>query len=139
MFITGPVFDSLTDENHVHALATEVVDEFSAIIGLLWASLERPLVGKVLREDDDGKRKGFVFLSIDAVLADVKMRAQATAGDSGNAKERGPTQAQQLLAASRRDRHLQAAILLWADPLKTWTRLYRILEEIESSIGQCVD
>ncbi len=31
------------------------------------------------------------------------------------------------------------ALSLWADPIRSWPRLYRVLEEIEQHLGQRVD
>jgi hypothetical protein len=105
----------LNDSAEVYAKAIQVVDEFSAIITLLWPSPKRPSVGKVYRQDDDSKRQGYLFASMNAVIVAPKMRVRATVVVDGEPQEQqGPTQAQQLLVAPRADRHLQAAILLWA-------------------------
>jgi hypothetical protein len=49
-----------------------------------------------------------------------------------------PTQAQILLSGARMDDNLKFAVSLWGDPLRTWPRLYRVLEEIERYLGQPV-
>jgi hypothetical protein len=112
------------------------VDEFSAIITLLWSSLQRPKLGRVFRENNDGRRQAFVLLSGSAT-GRSKVRATLT-GDGRKEDRQRPTQAQILLSGSRMDSHLRVAVSLWGDPLRTWPRLYRVLEEIERYLGQQV-
>jgi hypothetical protein len=40
-----------------------------------------------------------------------------------------------LLEGSRSNPHLRLATLIWADEIRTWPRLYRVLEEVERSLG----
>lgn len=35
--------------------------------------------------------------------------------------------------------HLEEALKVWADPLRIWPRLYRVLEETERHLGMLVD
>jgi hypothetical protein len=111
-----------------------VVEEFAAVIALLWPSFRRPSVGPVLREQDDGTRHRFIFVSA-SMDARAKMRATLTVNDE-KPGEQLPTQAQQLLAGSRISPNLTAALSLWSDPPGTWPRLYRILEEVERYLGE---
>lgn len=136
VYITGPAIDALNEASQVYEAALQVLDEFSAIITLIWSSLLRPSVGHVYREDDDGTRQAFLFAGGSSA---GRSKARATGAIDGVQQERGaPTQAQHLLAGSRISRHLQVAISLWADPLRTWPRLYRVLEEIELYLKQKV-
>ena len=136
VYITGPAIEALKDSSQVREAALQAVDEFSAVIALLWSSLQRPSVGHVYRDGDDGKRQTFAFGSATAT-ARCKVRATGTV-DGVRQERREPTQAQRLLAGSRVNHHLQVAVSLWADPLHTWPRLYRILEEIEMYLKQTV-
>jgi hypothetical protein len=141
VFLTGTAFVALSESSKVHEAATEAVDEFSAVITLLWPSLQRPVVGCVYYEDDDGNRRGAHFLSVGC--ATIRSKVRATMSAIGPDGEVVPTprltQAQELLAASRLDRRLRVALTLWADPTRTWGRLYRVLEEVEGHLGQPVN
>jgi hypothetical protein len=141
VFLTGPTFTTLADASKVHEAAIAAVDEFSAVITLLWPLLQRPTVGAVYAEDDAGVRRGTHFLAAGSITVRSKARATITAiGPDGEPIPPPPfTQAQALLAASRSDRRLNVALTLWADPTRTWGRLYRVLEEVEEHLGVDVD
>jgi hypothetical protein len=49
------------------------------------------------------------------------------------------TQAQELLERTSGSPHLEIALSLWADQMRSWPRLYRIIEEIEQHLGKHVD
>jgi hypothetical protein len=49
------------------------------------------------------------------------------------------TQAQELLRRATGSPHLEMALSLWADQMRSWPRLYRILEEIEQHLGRHID
>lgn len=129
VFLAGEGFEMLEDAGQVRERGLQALDEFSAIIALLWPSLQRPRIGTVFREADNGSRVGHVFLS-GSLQARSKVRA--TLSVSGTPQtDPAPTQAQTLLERSRSNPHLQTATLIWADENRTWPRLYRILEELE--------
>jgi hypothetical protein len=136
VYLVGPAFEGLLEASQVYEIALQAVDEFSAIITLLWSSLQRPKVGGVFRENNDGRRQAFVFLS-GSVTGRSKARATLAVDGIKEALQR-PTRAQILLSGSRMDDHLRVAVSLWGDPLRTWPRLYRVLEEIERYLGQQV-
>lgn len=136
VYLVGAAFEKFGQADQVHQSALHAFDEFSGIITLLCPNFHRPAVGKVILEDDTGKRQGFVFAS-GTLNARFKLRASATVG-SGEQAKASPTQAQSLLSGSRVDPHLQMAVSLWSDPLKTGPRLYLVLEEVERYLGQKV-
>jgi hypothetical protein len=127
---------ALHDAEAVHKEAVLALDRFAAIISLLWPSLRKPVASHVYRETDEGARNAFVFLT--GVTARSKVSAVAVSvGAAPPLPER--TQAQELLRRARGSPHLESALMLWADPTRSWPRLYRILEEIEQHLGQGVD
>jgi len=139
VFLVGGALDVLAEASDVHDVAVQLVDEYFAIIGLLQPGLRRPSVGVVFREDDDGTRKGFAFLSGVAAgrsKAHPTLTVATVAGEQKRATR--PTQAQELLAATRSDRRLQVALSLIAIPGATWPHLYRCLEELEYYLGMKV-
>jgi hypothetical protein len=134
VFLVGAAFETLTDPGHVRDRAAQALDEFSAMISLLWGGFIRPELGNVFRERDDGIRQGFAAL---AGTSRGRSKARATLS-SGTNRATTPTQVQTLLMASQVDDHLRGAVLLWADPTRTWPRLYRVLEEVELFLEQTV-
>lgn len=137
-YITGPALDAFDEASQVRDAVLAAVDCFSAIIALLGPSFRRPSVGLVYKESDDGQRQGFCLLT---ASGEIRVKGRAILSVSGEPPpNRVPTQAQQLLEATRRaDTHLGMAMSLWADPVRTWPRLYRILEEVEHSLGKKVN
>lgn len=129
VFLAGDAFEMLEHAGQVRERALQALDEFAAIIALLWPSFRRPRIGTVFREADNGSRAGHVFLS---GTVQARSKARATLSVSGTPQtDPAPTQAQMLLERSRSNPHLQTATLIWADENRTWPRLYRILEELE--------
>ena len=137
VYLVGSAFEKFSEAGHVHEAAIQAVDELSGVIKLLWSSFQSPRVGPVLLEDANGKRKGFVFLA-GSITVRTKLRGTLTVSGAGQ-NRKSPTQAQTLLYGSRMNGHLRVAMFLWADPLRTWPRLYRVLEEMEQYLGQHVD
>jgi hypothetical protein len=136
VYLVGPAFEGLLKASQVYETALQAVDEFSASSTLLWSSLQRPKVGRVFRAINDDRRQAFVFLS-GSVSGRSKGRAILAVDGIKEALQR-PTQAQILLSGARMDDNLKFAVSLWGDPLRTWPRLYRVLEEIERYLGQPV-
>lgn len=137
VFLTGSAFDRFDTPSEVFEAAVQVLDEFVAVIMLLWPSLRPPTLGAVWLEDESGHRRHHIFASAHEVTR-VKDYAEATINGTVSTKQ-GPTEAQQLLAAFRLATNAQAAMMIWADPLRTWPRLYRILEELEIELKMHVD
>jgi len=137
VYLVGSAFEKFSEASQVHEAAIQAVDEFSGIIKLLCSSFQIPKVGHVFREDANGKRSGFIFAS-----GSITFRIKTHATPTVSGKRQSPksqTQAQTLLSGSRTNNHLRAAMFLWADSLRTWPRLYRVLEEIEQYLGHHVD
>jgi len=134
-FLTGPAFEAISNAEAVLAEAKRRLDEFAAVISLLWPALRKPIVDTIIREDG-GTRHISLFLS-----ASLSSRAKVTAVISGGVAQQGPrrTQAQELLEHATGRPHLREALSVWGDPMRSWPRLYRILEEIELDLGNRVD
>lgn len=125
VFLTGAGLDAHADAGATMAAAEQALDERFAVISLLSRSAKRPVLGGIFREDDAGNRQEHHLL---AVEFSVSLRGRVRGGS-------GPTQAQLLLSGSQKSSSLRNALLLWADSYRTWPRLYRILEELESHLG----
>ena len=131
-YMAGPTLERFGDPAHVHSLAIQLIDEFSAVAAVVATHFMRPTVGTIYRENEAGERHGHTFGKVSAMVVRTKMRAKL-------ADTPGPTAAQSLLSAAKTSDRLKTAMLIWADPLRTWPRLYRVLEEIERELGLTVD
>ena len=131
-FLAGSRLELLPDGRLVNDLANQLIDEFAAVAAIFYGHFERPKVGVIYREADDGSRTGMQYGIVADMVVRSKMRAKL-------ADTPGPTTAQRLLGAAQSSLHLKTALLLWADPLKTWPRLYRIVEEVQQHFGTAVN
>jgi hypothetical protein len=119
-YLTGPEFDAAADADAVLKIARECLDQFSAIISLLWRPFIKPTISQVVHEDAAGARSAYVFA---AGIAAGRSKARAVGVDaSGTANSSEETEAQILLAAAKQNPHLREALAVWADPLRTWGR-----------------
>jgi hypothetical protein len=136
-FLVGSGFEILSDAKAVRAEAVRILERLTGVISLLWPPLRNPEVSHVIRESDDGRRDITVF----AVGCSVRVKAGAAVAFSVGAPQQPPqrTQAQELLGRATGSTHLEQALSLWADPTRSWPRLYRVLEKIEWHLGKPVD
>jgi hypothetical protein len=137
VLLVGAGLNSLADADAVLKKAQEVLDEFAAVISLLWTSFRKPQIAQVFREDPAGHRSAYIFLT--GIAAGRSKVSGVMVDASGIAPTPATTQAQDLLAAARKSKHLQEALKVWADPVRTWGRLYRIVEEVKKHFGKPVD
>lgn len=132
-YLAGPTLDRLATSEAVRDAATATLDRLTGIVALLWPNLRRPTIHTVIREQDNGRRD--LFVAVTGVSARIKV-GNVGAGP-GSAPQ--PTQAQVMLERVVGGSHLDLALSLWADPQRSWGRLYRILEEVEQHLEQPVD
>ena len=125
-YLVGPLFERLSDSTEVHDAALQALDEFFAIVSLLDPTIARPRLGAVAHEHDDGHREWSASICGSATLR-AKVRGRISVSDEADGAQR-PTQAQTLLSGLGVYAHLDTAVSLWADPTRTWPRLYRIME-----------
>jgi hypothetical protein len=123
VLLVGAGLNSLADADAVLKKAEEVLEEFSAVISLLWTSFRKPQIGRVFQEDPAGNRNAYIFVT--GIAAGRSKVSGVMVDASGIAPTPATTQAHDLLAAARKSKHLQEALKLWADPARTWGRLYR--------------
>jgi hypothetical protein len=131
VYLAGAVFEPIADAEGVLKEAERHLPLLTGIAALLWPGLKTPTIDRVVREQDDGTRKGFIFLSASVV---VGAKVTAASGDPS-----GLTQGQEMLDSANRRPHLFTAVTLWSEAPKSWPRSFRILEEIEQQLSVRVD
>ena len=133
-YLAGETLNALDDDSGVHEAAVAALDEFSAIVALLAPGFTRPSVDAVFVEDEKGRR-AFVRLEGN-IRGRSKVRAELSVSGMPKPSE---TTAQQLLKGARARPEHSILVVLWADPIRTWPRLYRTFEEIERILCRDVD
>lgn len=115
--------------------AQETIEKITVVISLLKPSFRKPTVDAVFRERADGGQDVFVHLT-----SNLEMRSNVGIVAAGKPVEiPTPTPAQQMLTHGTQNGHLERALHLWANPNRSWTHLYAILEEIEKHLGARVN
>jgi hypothetical protein len=127
-YVVSSKFVPSQEAHHVYALAQILIDEWSSVISLLWQSLIPPTIDQLIFEDDEGRRQVHHMLA--GASLSSRSKARAKLADSND-----PTQAQLLNQKASTNAILRDALALWILPNRTWPRLYRILEDIESALG----
>ena len=136
-YLTGRALDLAGNADAVLQRATEALNEYSAVISLLWNAFRKPSIGQVIHEDDAGKQNAYIFVS---GIASGRSKVSGGLVDaSGTAPKPNTTQAQDLLAVAKASPNLREALSVWADPIRTWGRLFRVIEEIEQHFGKPVE
>jgi hypothetical protein len=135
VYLTGVGFEKCQTPEEARGVAAQVLDEFGATISLLWPSYQAPILGTVHLQMQDGSRHGTQLGMVGTAVSRSKARGTLSIPIG---EDQGPTQAQALWAAAKSNPHLETALLLWADPMRTWPRLYRIVEELEAHLSQTV-
>ena len=136
-FLVGPALEDLPNAEAVLGEAVCALDRFTAVISLIWPSLRKPTASHVFREADGGRRDVIVFLSAGLSMRSKMHAVVESVGETQQKPQR--TQAQELLRRATGSPHLELALSLWADQMRSWPRLYRIMEEIEQHLGKHVD
>ncbi|WP_169980620.1 hypothetical protein [Tautonia rosea] len=137
VFLTGSRLERCSEAIEVQETALQIVDEYSAVISLLWPAHKRPEIVAIIRETDDGKRNQFIFTPF--IESRAKLHHLAVRGVGQAEETLTQTRGQQLINAASSNHHLRTGLHLWGDQIRTWPRLYRILEELETYLGQKMD
>jgi len=133
-YLSSPRLDVLQDSRRVQDVGTSILEEAAAVVSLIWPGLEAPTIEHLVHESDDGTRSLHYTLKI--VSSTLRIKAGSRRGAPLKA---GRTDAQWFHAISQSSSSLRTALLLWADPARTWPRLYRVLEELEQHISLDAD
>jgi len=126
-FLVAQAFEGQEGPSQVHAMAESLIDDITGAMATHIGRYPRPRAGPVHERGADGQTKK--HYSLNAERATVYSRSRLGPAPVG------PTYPQLFIRAGQRSRHLRHAMLIWADPNRTWPRLYRILEEVQQHLG----
>jgi hypothetical protein len=127
-YLTGKAFEKCSDHEQVRELAEAELDLVVASAKLLVGRFNRPEVTGLYRIDSQGSRHAYAR----GVTIDLEVRFKVRGYDGS---DESPTRPQRYVRSARSQHALRSAMQLWADETRTWPRLYRMLEEIESAFG----
>lgn len=130
VYIASERFEPSMSAFDVAKVAQTLMDEWNAIVALIWAAFIPPTIDNVIEETSEGRRVHHVL-----AVANCAGRSKVRAVLSGST---GPTQAQVLVEKAKSNPVLGDAVTLWALSNRNWPRLYRILEELERYLGMTV-
>lgn len=134
VYLTSRRLDQLPDARAVQEHGSALLEEVTAVIALIWPALNAPTIENIVHEADDGIRTTHHVLM--AVGSSMRIKF---GGRRGAPLKAGKTDAQWFHAITQASPSLQTALLLWADPTRTWPRLYRVLEEVEQHASRDAD
>lgn len=133
-YLAGSDFEKCATADKVLEIAARNLDEFTAVILLIFPELRKPTVTQVIREEN-GKRHTTAFMT---ARGEGRSKGRATISSPGQSSP-VLTAAQELLKQAKGHRHLEAALSTWAEPRRSFPRLYVVLEEIEQHLRESVD
>ncbi len=135
-YLGGKPLDSLPGTGEVQKMAEIILAEFTGILLTLQPNILPPRIGPIVGLDRDGRRKSFV---LGTASCSGRSKGYAVLRSAPEKENPGKTQGQVGLELARSSTHLLTAVRLWAEPSKTWSLLYRIVEEIEGHLEKHVD
>jgi hypothetical protein len=136
VYLTGPAFANCGSADAAMKIATQALEDFSAVISVVSPNFIKPETGTIIHEDDAGRRDITVVPGTGHARGRAKAHGRLSIAGQDEPQE---TTAQAFLLKARERPHLMTAALLWAEGDRTWGRLYRILEEIEADLGTAVN
>jgi hypothetical protein len=125
-FLVGKLFNGLSDHTDVRSAAEDEIEIMSAAIRLNCGGLGiRPAIGSIYLIHNTGAGHVFAPGSNLTIATSLEIRVF-------DRHDQRPTTMQRCVEVSRGNQSLHMAMILWADSNRTWPRLYRNLEEVES-------
>jgi hypothetical protein len=133
-YLESPRLNVLSSSRSVQEVGRAILEEAAAVVSLMWPALVAPTIEHMICEADDGTRTTHYTLHV--VGATHRFKSGKRVGAPLKA---GKTDAQWFHTVVQSSSSLRTALLLWADPARTWPRLYRVLEEVETFLQQDAD
>jgi hypothetical protein len=135
VFLAGEDFERAADSEEFIALAADALDRLTGIVSCIFPNIVRPTIDQYLREDDEGPATQILALS--TIRSRSKVYAPSITQDG--VEPSSETMAQQFLRIADRNPRLGLALTLWGEGMRTWSRLYRISEDLEAHLGQTLN
>lgn len=136
-FLKSTDFDSLKNENDVRKIAGKKLLVLNGILKLN-QKIQKPLIlDRVVKENDDGTRQGFIFLSgIAEAVSVVDSPKLSVVGRDGTVEE--PHQADPILslfAIAQKDEVVTEVLRIFGNLPHNWFNFYKICEKITADVG----
>lgn len=135
-YLRSSGFQSCTRAEEVLERANDLVQVLNGAAAIAIDNYHPVGVNAVVEVDDDGERRGFVFLSGTATGRTRATAALAVCGSGGLAPSVPQRSAVETwLDCSRQDDAVNRALSLYGGLAHTWRNLYLVLEVIEDDVG----
>lgn len=136
VYLTGPAFERAASGREFMAMASDALDRLTGVIACITPNIIRPEIDQYLREEDDGRTTQ--SLAVGTIVGRSKVYGVSVT-QGGSPQEPQLTGAQRLLQSMTGRPHLEMAVSLWGDRVRTWPRLYRIMEDLARHVGRPLD
>jgi hypothetical protein len=132
-FLTGPRFAAVEDGLQAHQLARNTIADMATIAEICMGQMNLPMITGAFEVRGDGTRRPHYFGELPNMI-----RFPRVAHDPISSGDQ--TYPERLIKATRASIHLTVAARLWSrardgKPIRSWPRLYRIMEELEKHLG----
>lgn len=129
-------FETIEEAEQVKVLAQEMLQRLVGAAKLFRPNFMSVGLGAIIRQEDDGQRYCYVFLSSSIVVRSKTSSVKLTV-NGGKETPQVPLPAVWAAVAKDDEKVLQA-LRLWANNPDSWDNLYKILEVIESDVGGAI-
>jgi hypothetical protein len=135
-YLKSDLFEAIEEAEQVRALAQEMLQFLVGAAKLFRPNFMSVELGAVTRQENDGRRHRHVFLSSSIVARSKVSSAKLTV----NGSEEGPQVPRPAVwaAVAKDDEKVHQALRLWVSSPDSWVNLYKILEVIESDVGDAI-
>lgn len=134
-YLKSTEFNSLADASYVLETATHILELINGAAILHFGNF-RPVQasGSVIGIDEDGSRKGFVFVSA-TLTSRARVQVSATVERANGTVEscQRPTQVESWVALARQNTAIADALHFFCE--HTWFNLYKVYEIVRDDVG----
>jgi hypothetical protein len=135
-YLRSDLLEAIQDADQVRASAQELLE---CLLGA--AKLYRPSLGpvgldSVVREEEDGRRHVYVYLS-----GAIRVRSKVSVAKltvNGKEETRQIPRPALWAAIAKDDEKIRQALRLWVKGSENWADLYKVLEVIQSDVGGAI-
>jgi hypothetical protein len=135
-YLKSELFEAIEDADQVRASAQELLERLVGAAKVYSPSLGPVGLSAVVRQEEDGRRHAYVYLS-----GAIKTRSKTSAAQlTVNGKEEISQVPRIALWApiAKDDEKVRQALRLWVKGSENWAELYKVLEIILSEVGGAI-